>query len=306
MGSLTPAAALRRLATALAVVLALTACQEDSAAVVIGVGSTTEQQVLAALAMVALDDAGLAPELRGDLGGTVGLRREALRGSIDVFWDYTGAAWALGLGNQAPPADPTESYERVRRADEENDLVWLDPSEANATLALFVDPEVLPPETEPRGMGWLAGVLSGGGGALCADEDFIRRPGGLDALADAYAIDLGGRLELEPADEEEAVAGVVEGRCLAGLATATSAAAYAADLVPVADDLLVFPAFVVTPVVRGATLAAEPRIAEALAPVVSRLDSRTLAQMNAAVEGGADPQEVAGELLAPPPGIEDG
>jgi osmoprotectant transport system substrate-binding protein len=283
----------------LLVVLPVAGCQEDSAAVVIGVGSTTEQQVLAAVAMVALTDAGLAPELRVDLGGTVGLRREALRGSIDVFWDYTGAAWALGLGNQAPPADPTESYERVRSADEENDLVWLEPSAANATLALFVDAGDLPPDSEPRGMGWLAGVLSGGGGALCADEDFIQRPGGLDALADAYAIDLGGRLELVPADEEAAVDGVARGRCLAGLATATSGPAYAAGLVPVADDLSVFPAFVVTPVARGAALRAEPRIATALDGAAERLDSRVLAQMNAAVEGGADPQDVAEELLAP-------
>jgi osmoprotectant transport system substrate-binding protein len=283
----------------LLVVLPVAGCQEDSAAVVIGVGSTTEQQVLAAVAMVALTDAGLAPELRVDLGGTVGLRREALRGSIDVFWDYTGAAWALGLGNQAPPADPTESYERVRSADEENDLVWLEPSAANATLALFVDAGDLPPDSEPRGMGWLAGVLSGGGGALCADADFIQRPGGLDALADAYAIDLGGRLELVPADEEAAVDGVARGRCLAGLATATSGSAYAAGLVPVADDLSVFPAFVVTPVARGAALRVEPRIATALDGAAERLDSRVLAQMNAAVEGGADPQDVAEEVLAP-------
>jgi osmoprotectant transport system substrate-binding protein len=270
---------------------------EPAADVVVGVGSTDEQRVLAALTVVALRQAGIDTEVRTELGGTIELRREALRDDIDVFWDYTGAAWALGLRQQAPPAAPDESFERVRSADEELGLTWLAPTEANATLALFVRAEDLPADPQPRGMTWLAAELSGGERQLCADPDFITRPGGLEALAAAYAIDRN-NLELEFASEAEAIAGVASGLCYAGLATATSGEARAAGLVPAADDLMVFPAFVVAPVARADALADTPGVVAALAPVVDRLDTAALAALNARVAGGADPEDLAEELLA--------
>lgn len=262
--------------------------------VVVGVGASDEQRVLAALSIVALDRAGLAPEVRPDLGGTVDLRREAIRGNIDVYWDYTGAAWALGLHQQTPPADPMESYERVLRADEEHDLVWLEPTEANATLALFVR-ETAIPEDEPATLSWLSRTLSEQ--RLCADRDFIRRPGGLPDLARAYAFNLDD-VQLVWAQEGAAIDRVASGECYAGLATATSGEARRAGLVPVVDDLVVFPAFVVAPVARAPALEAVPAIAEAFAPVVALLDTPRLAALNAEVAGGADPEQLAEEVLA--------
>ena len=278
-------------------------CRRDDGAaeprVVIGVGSTTEQRVLAALTARVLDGAGMTPELRADLGGTVGLRRAAIGGDIDVFWDYTGAAWALGMGQQAPPADPQDSFERVREADEANGLRWLAPSTANATLALFVRRRDLPADDRPRGLAWLAGVLSAGGQRLCADPEFITREGGLEALAAAYAMDLERVTRAAvPAAEDAAVSQVAGGRCFAGLATATSGRAPRAGLVPVDDTLSVFPAFVVAPVARAERLPALPGLPEALAEVTRVLDTAALARMNARAEAGNDPGEIAEDFLA--------
>lgn len=289
---------------ALALVLTATGClpggSEPTPTVVVGVGSSDEQRLLAALSIVALDRAGVTPEIRPDLGGTVDLRREALRGNIDVFWDYTGAAWALGLHQQTPPADPTESFERVRRADEERDLAWLEPARANATLALFVREAALP-DDEPATLSWLSRGLAEE--RVCADRDFIDRPGGLEDLARAYAFNLGD-VRLVAAGEREAIDQVAAGECFAGLATATSGAARNAGLVPVADDLVVFPAFVVAPVARARVVQELPAVAEAFAAVVGLLDTARLAALNAEVANGADPERLAEELLAevlPPP-----
>jgi osmoprotectant transport system substrate-binding protein len=295
---------MRRLGPILALVLAVVAggCREPSPAaptVVVGVGSTTEQRVLAALTVAALDTAGVTAEVRSDLGGTIGLRRAAIGGNIDVFWDYTGAAWALGMGQQAPPSDPEESYQRVARADEANGLTWGVPSHANATLALFVRRNNLPTAQRPRGLGWLAGLLSAGEKHLCADQEFITSPGGLEALASAYAIDVQRLRQVTiPATEEHAVSGVAKGRCFAGLATATSGEALEAGLVPVADDLRVFPAFVVAPVSRAERLQAMPQLGRAVDSVAALLDTATLAQLNARVVRGDDPAEVAHDLLS--------
>ncbi|MPZ72810.1 MAG: hypothetical protein GEU74_06185 [Nitriliruptorales bacterium] len=288
--------------TMLALAVLSGGCEDRGSAaprVVVGVGSTTEQRVLAALSVRALEAAGMAPEVRSDLGGTLGLRRAAIGGNIDVFWDYTGAAWALGMGHQAPPSDPEESYQRVARGDESNGLTWAEPSAANATLALFVERDALPPSQRPRGLGWLAGVLSAGEKHLCADPEFITRAGGLEALASAYSIDVDRLTELTiPAVEEHAISGVAEGRCFAALATATSGEALRAGLVLVADDLRVFPAFIVAPVVRTDRMSAVPRLTTAVESVAALLDTATLAELNARVAAGEDPAEVAEEFLA--------
>ena len=279
------------------------AAERDQPRIVVGVGSTTEQRVLAALTVAVLSDAGMATEVKSDLGGTVGLRRAAISSAIDIFWDYTGAAWSLGMGQQAPPSDPEESFLRVSRNDERNGLTWLPPSGANATLALFVRRGDLPSENRPRGLSWLAGVLSAGDRHLCADAEFITRSGGLEALASAYAIDLerltGASI---PASEPAAIDGVASRRCFAALATATSGEAVAQGLVPVTDDLMVFPAFVVAPVARTARLDAVPELATAMTKLTRAVDTAALAALNGQVDSGRDPTRVAEEFLDEAPG----
>lgn len=264
--------------------------------VIIGAGSSDEQRVLAALAAEVLNRSEVPVEIRADLGGTRGLRRRALADQIDLFWDYTGAAWTLGLREAAPPADPLESWERVREADQDLGLRWLAASEANATFALMVRSEDLPGADAQRDLGWLAGELSSGGRRLCAEADFITRADGLPSLAAEYGIDTAG-MPKRAATEAEAIAAVREGVCFAGLATATSGDAYAADLVPVADALRVFPAFVIAPVARSGSPADRPVVTEALRAVTDALDTSTLARLNARVSAGEDPGAIAASFI---------
>lgn len=246
-----------------------------------GVGAGVEQRVLAAVAVQALRDAGIFAE-PADVGGdTRRLRGAAAQGDIDLYWDYTGAAWSLALGQEDPDEDPEESFDRVAAEEgSRSGLRWLGPSQANATLALFVRADDV--AEGDRTLSWVARTLSEGRGPLCADPAFVERDGGLPSLAEAYAIGEG--LAVVEADEAAAIDGVAEGRCFAGLATATSGTARNAALVPVADDLTVFPAFVVAPVARRAALDRVPGLQAALAPALARLTTEELAALNAAAE----------------------
>jgi osmoprotectant transport system substrate-binding protein len=289
-----------RLAAACALCALVAGCRgEPSTEVVVGVGATAEQRVLAALTVEALERGGVRVRPAEEPVEGRELRRRVESGEVDLFWDYTGAALSLELlPSQPPPAAPEESFERAAREDRvANDLLWLGPTEANATLALFVrEAEVAESD---RTLTWLSRELSEGG-RLCADRDFLNRPQGLRALAEQYSINLEA-VEQVPATEDEAIALVASGECDAGLATATSGAADLAGLVPVTDDLGVFPAFVVAPVVRASALEAMPAIRDALAPVLA-LTTEDLRTLNGRVEAGEEPQAIAAAVLgaAPP------
>lgn len=290
--------ATRPLAACLCVLALAVGCTPTAAAegVTVGIGATTEQRLLAALTLVALDRAGVAATVE-EVGDTRNLHEAARRGDVDLFWDYSGAALSLELlRRQSPPTATQESFERAAKADSErDDLRWLGPSQANATLALFVRAADVG-ETE-RTLTLLSRRLSEGQLALCADPDFVDRPEGLASLAEEYAISTEA-LRRVAAPEPDAIARVAAGECFAGLVTATSGAAQNAGLVPVDDDLRVFPAFVVAPVVRGATLERNPSLEPALNQVIALLDSTArLRALNARVDGGIEPRVVAEEAL---------
>jgi osmoprotectant transport system substrate-binding protein len=292
--------AVRRLAALVTIALLAAGCARQPGGrvggnhvVTVGVGSSDEQRMLAALTIAALTHAGVpVGQPRTELGGTQRLRQEARRGAIDLYWDYTGAAWSLGLGQQNPPADPRESYDRVAQQDAAQGLIWLQPSAANATLALFVRPADRPKDGT---MTELARELSAGDRTLCADPDFIDRAAGYAALADEYSIRA--LIPLRRASEPESVAAVAAGTCFAGLATATSGEARRAGLVPVADDQRVFPAFIAAPVTRTDALERQPEIARALAPLAQALTTDRLAELNAQVAVGADPATIAESFI---------
>jgi len=268
-----------------------TAAEPD---VVLGVGSTPEQAVLAALSTRALEAAGLTVTRSEALGDAAAVRDALLAGDVDVVWDYTGAALAGGASEAPLPPAPSASYDAAVAADATRDLVWLGASSVNATFALYVRQSDRP-RGGPADLTWLAGRLSEGGERLCADADFLAG-GGLDALLSAYPVDRE-RLETAPAPEERAIERVVEGSCFAGLATTTSPAAAAAGLVHVTDHLQAFPAFVVAPVARGEVVRAHPELEAALAPVRDVLDAPRLADLSAAVEAGEDPRVLAERVL---------
>lgn len=132
--------------------------------------------------------------------------------------------------------------------------------------------------------------------ALCLDGDFVRRQDGAAALFDAYAIDPGRPVVATP--PAAAVEGVVAGTCVAGLATTTDGAAWAANLRPLVDDRGVFPAFVVAVQARAALRAERPEVVAAWAPLQTSLTTALLGRHNARVVAGEPVEVVAGDLAA--------
>jgi len=298
-----------RVIAATLVVLVAVGCASRSVEVPdvrIATGPDPESVLLASTALALLESAGIDAELV-TFGDERSARQAIELGDVDVHLAYSGEVW-LDSGRANPPGDVSVSLESVGAADLERGIVWLldaDPPEpegvdgieqgpANATFAFFVagPPAV---DADLRTLSQLSLRLSERPDAsICVDSEFGRRPDGLAAMLSAYSV----RRDRPflAADPAQAVLGVLEGDCIAGLSHATDGRAWRAGLQPLVDDLRFFPAFVPAPTVRSELLAERPSVAIALAPLVGELSTGLLGRANARVEAGRPVPAVAAEL----------
>ncbi len=278
-------------------------------AVRIGTADDAESRLLANVMAELLGAAGIPATV--DTFADAQAARQALElRAIDIVPGYTGEAWLEVLNRADPPGDPRASFSTVETFDRErHDIVWMRPSfreggldapPANATFSFVVQgfPSV---NADLQTMSRLAARLSEQPDALvCVDKEFARRDDGLKAVWSAYGVGLG--REVVAASPEDAVRGVRAGDCLAGLTTATDGDAWLVGQRPLVDDLQVFPAFVVTPVLAGEIRDRRPAVLSALGPMPAQLTTRLLGEWNARVTAGEPlatvAQEAAQQLLA--------
>lgn len=271
----------------------------------VGTGPAAESVLLAEL-VAALARAAELPAEVVELADDDDARRALEVGDVDVLPSYSGEAWLRVLGRGDPPSDQGTSLARVREFDERSGLLWLRPTvardqsitapPADATFALVVQAGDEAPASvaEVATLSQLAALLPQlEDPALCIDPEFAEREDGWSVVRQAYSI--GDAVRVIGVGPAEAVLGVADGACVAGLTAATDGAAWLAEQRPLVDDLEVFPAFVVVPVVRRASLARYEGLGEALGPMLTGLTTARLGTWNARVAAGEDPSAVAAD-----------
>jgi osmoprotectant transport system substrate-binding protein len=269
----------------------------------VATGPEPESQLIALTIVRLLADAGLRAE-PVVLADARSARQAIELGDVELTVAYSGEEWLVRLGRADPPADPAGAFDALVEADRARGLTWLVPSSgsgleeppANATFAFFV---AGPPaaDADLRTLSELSLRLSERPQlSLCVDTEFGRRDDGLAALLSAYSV----RRDRPflAADPAEAIGRVLAGDCIAGLSHATDGRAWRAGMHPLVDDLRFFPAFVPAPVVRTATLVAQPELEPALRPLLDGLSTGMLGRANGAVAAGGSIDTVVGDLVA--------
>lgn len=271
----------------------------------VGAGPDAESLLLGAVMVELLTASGLRSELV-EFSDAQDARQALELRAIDVRPGYTGETWLEQMGRADPPGDAAESYLAVRDFDRDDDILWLRPPfadevsldapPANATFTFVVrGPPAI--DADLRTMSQLATRLSERPAArVCVDEEFGTRPDGLQAVLDAYSV----RTDVDflAADPEEAVLGVVAGDCIAGLTTTTDGDVWRSGLIPLIDDLGVFPAFVPLPQVHAEAADRVPDVLPGLAPLPRHLTTRRLGEWNARVADGEPLDLVAADAAA--------
>lgn len=266
------------------------------AADTIRVGSKdfTENNIVAELYALALEDAGYDVERVFDIAGSV-IHTSIVNDEIDLYPEYTGTG-LITILKLDPITDPQEVYDTVKEAYEEQfSLTWLDYAQANDGQGLFISKTA----SDEYGIKTISDLQANAESLRFASQgEFDEREDGLPGLEKVYGpfnfksskiYDNGLKYNVVENDEADvAPAYTTEGRL-----------AETDKFVLLEDDKQAWPPYNLAPVVRDNVLEEAPDIPEILSKINSALDTETITSLNARVEVDKEEfEDVAADFYA--------
>lgn len=252
---------------------------EEKGTIVIGSKDFTENEVVAEIYALALEDAGYTVEREFDISSSL-IHTTIVNGDIDLYPEYTGTGLISILGLDAL-TDPEEVYSTVKEEYEEQfQITWLDYAQANDGQGIFVSKEV----SDEYGITTLSDLQANADKIRFASQgEFDERSDGIPALEAVYGefnwasskiYDNGLKYQIVESGEADASpAYTTEGNL-----------AQTDKFVLLEDDKQVWPPYNLAPIVRDEVLAQYPGIEEILNKVSATLDTATVTQLNAKVD----------------------
>jgi osmoprotectant transport system substrate-binding protein len=247
---------------------------------IVGGKLADEQLVLCQIAIAALESVNAEVTSRCNVGGTDATRKALLGGDIDLYWEYTGTAWASFLG-QKPIQDSKAQYEAVKERDlAQNKIVWLQPTPFNNTYSFAVNKE----RAQQLGLRTLsdmaAYIRAGKPGTVCIETEYqnrddgfvgLQRSYGFQARSDQVLVLLAGAIYQATADQK---------KCLFGEVYTTDGRIPQLGLTVLQDDKLYHPLYNAAPTVRKDVYDRNPAIAAVFAPISAALTNEVIAELN--------------------------
>lgn len=253
----------------------------------------TENEIVAEVYALALEDAGVAVERVFDVGSSV-IHTSLKAGEIDLYPEYTGTGLISILGLD-PITDPQQVYDTVKVEYEKQFAVtWLDYSAANDGQGLVIRTET----AEKYGIKTISDMQKVASELRFASQgEFDERADGIPALEATYGkldwksskvYDNALKYEVLANDEEDvSPAYTTEGRLTE------------AQFTLLEDDKQVWPPYNLAPVVRDEVLQTYPEIADVLNKVSAAFTTENITALNAQVDiDGEEFTDVAAAFYA--------
>ena len=266
----------------------------DKGTIVIGSKDFTENEVVAEIYALALEDAGYTVERKMDIASSV-IHTSIVSGEIDLYPEYTGTG-LLSILELDLMTDPDEVYETVKNAYEDQfQITWLDYAQANDGQGLFISKRA----SDQYGVTTISDRQANAEYLRFASQgEFDQREDGIPGLEALYGpfnwkssrvYDNGLKYEVVDQDEADvAPAYTTEGRLVE-----------TDKFVLLEDDKGMWPPYNLAPVVRDEILAEYPDIADILNAVSATLDTETVTALNARVDiDKEDYADVAADYFA--------
>ncbi|MEV1293439.1 glycine betaine ABC transporter substrate-binding protein [Pseudonocardia sp. NPDC049635] len=261
---------------------------------IVGGKNFDEQLVLCEITVAALESVGGNVTPRCNLGGTDVARQALLAGDINIYWDYTGTAWASFFQETERIADDDELYRLVAERDlQENQLVWLDKADFNNTYAMAVNGDKAREENLVTLSDMATYINDGKPGTVCVETEYNSRDDGLRGLQETYGFQI-------PPDRLQVLAtGAIyqatqNGDCTFGLVFTTDGRIPGLGLTVLEDNERYHVTYNAAPIIREETYTQNEAVRQVMAPISTALDYETMLRLNGQVSSeGRDAREVA-------------
>ena len=250
--------------------------------IVVGGKAFTEQQIMTAMTVELLKAKGFTPERKAGMGSAA-VRAALENGQIDVYWEYTGTGLTVYNKIADKFASAEDAYKRLKEADAAKGIVWLNMSRVNNTYAFAMNKD----DAQKRGlatMSDLAKAINGGAKlTFASNAEFYARPDGLPGWQSAYGFEFD-RDNVKRMDTGLTYSALKERQVDTAVVFATDGRIPAFNFIVLKDDKSYAPPYNMTPVVRNEILDKNPKIAEPLNALASKLNNENMARLNASVD----------------------
>jgi glycine betaine/choline ABC-type transport system substrate-binding protein len=272
--------------------LALSSCTE--AAVRVGSKDFTENQILAEMFALLIEDAGIPVERHIPLGDTETVFQSLRTGGIDIYPEYTGTG--LELLGLPPLANDEEARQRVTEEVARVGVTVLEPLGFETTYAVVVEPDL----AERLGLASISDLADAAPDLrLAVSEEYAERSeDGLQAFLDRFGLQFAEVAIVPDATRRIIYDQLIDDRSDVAIGFGTDAEIASYDLVVLDPGTGFFPSYEAVPIVSSATLKRTPGLARAINQLSDKLDTERMRMLNASatVEGNS-PQVVARQAL---------
>ena len=258
-----------------------TAAESTGSGATIRIGSKdfTENEIVAELYALALENAGYPVERVFDISSSV-IHQSIVSDEIDLYPEYTGTG-LLSILQEDLITDPDAVYAEVKEQYEKQfQITWLNYAQANDGQGIFVSRAI----SDALGITTISDLQANASEVRFASQgEFDEREDGIPGLEKVYGpfawksskvYDNGLKYEVvENAEADAAPAYTTEGQL-----------SQTDKFVLLEDDKQVWPPYNLAPVVRDNVLEADPGIEEILNKVSATLDTPTITSLNAQVD----------------------
>lgn len=277
--------------------MAFAACGSKSAdksgsAIRIGSKGFTENEIVAEVYALTLEDAGLKVERTPDLGSTI-IHQSLTTGDIDLYPEYTGTG-LISVLKEEPRTSANEVYQEVKKAYEDKfKISWLDYSPANDGQGIVITKAA----SDQYGIKTISDLQKNAERIRFASQgEFDQRADGIPALTAKYGEFhwkstnvYDNALKYQVLDQNQADA--------APAYTTEGQLSDTSKYVLLEDDKQAWPPYNLAPVVRDEVLEKNPKIAEALNKISPKITTENITKANAEVDlKGKEYKDVAKEL----------
>lgn len=272
--------------------------------VTIGTFIDSEGAVLGKMMVMLLEQEGYEIIDKTEFGTPDILRKALLAGEVNLVLDYTGSGqYYHDVEDTDIWSDAREGYLLTKKLDEEeNNIIWLEPAQANNTEALAVRREFSEAHNIKNMEDLARYVNEGGEVKLICSVSFAENIKGLRGFEEAYGFHLSADqiIALASGNTAEMLKALVEmtNGVNVSLVYGTDGALDKMDLVVLDDPKSIPPVYLPAPVLQGALYEKYPEIEKPLNRLFQSLNEDNLRQLNSKVAyDGMAAETVAREYL---------